>query len=266
MGLTRRVFPIVTLVLVVLPTASAAALENDGLTLSIPTVAQAPPLNGDLTSPIWQQGAKVMLGYDRQTRSASSERTTAYILTDGKAIYVGFDAVQTRVPIVANQRTNNVGVDTDDEVKIALWPGGRSGFNYQFISTPIGTRYQVSSENSNYEPDWDAVAKMGHNEWFVTMRIPLDVVRGAHRDSWLVQFSRWEPTTGSLYLWSGGTNVSGTSDPNYARPLLKMPATVGARPKPRFGVYSLAAIAAPSIGGSTSRMGVDLCDAASRFF
>ena len=259
MEFRRPLFSVALALAIAAPAPAVRAVDaQDPVNLKIPTVAAPPALTGDLSSPVWKQAAVVKLGYDRQTHAAAAEQTTAYLLTDGKALYVAFDAVQNRTPIVANQRTNNVGVDTDDEVKIALWPGGRSGFNYQFISTPIGTRYQVSSENSNYEPTWEAVAKTAKDEWFVTMRIPLNIVRGAKKDEWMVQLSRWEPTTNSLYLWSGGPLVNGTSDPNYARPLTGMPATVALRPQPRFGIYTLGAIAAPSIGGSTSRMGADI--------
>lgn len=258
MSIRIPLFPIALMALTVPIFAPALAVQTNDGALTIPTVSSPPPLVADFSSAVWQQAATATLGYDRQTHAAAAEQTKAYVLTDGKALYVGFDAHQTRTPIVAAQRTNNVGVDTDDEVKIALWPGGRSGFNYQFISTPVGTRYQVSSENSNYDPKWDAVAKVLPNEYIVVMRIPLNVVRGGHPDTWLVQFSRYEPTTGSLYLWSGGANVQGTSDANYARPLLKMPATVGARPKPRVAIYGLAELASPQIGGSTSRAGADI--------
>jgi len=240
------------------PAAAGAAEENAPTALSIPTVASPPPIDGTLNSPVWQKGAKVTLGYDRQTHGASGETTTAYILTDGKALYVGFEAQQTRTSIVATQRTNNVGVDTDDEVKINLWPGGKNGLSYQFISTPLGTRYQVSSENLTYEPNWDAAGKVGDHVWYVTMRIPLDIMRGASQKNWMVQFSRWEPTTGSLYLWSGGRDVTGTGDVNYARPLVNMPASIGARSKPRVGVYALAEAASPAAGGNTSRAGADI--------
>lgn len=257
MGFYSRLFSI-ALTLAVLGAAPALAVESTDGALTVPTIASPPPLVPDLSSPAWKQAATVTLGYDRQTHAASAEKTTAYVLTDGKALYVGFDAQQPRTPIVTTQHTNNVGADTDDEVKVALWPGGRSGFNYQFVSTPIGTRYQVSSENSNYEPEWDAVAKMLPHEYIVVMRIPLGIVRGGSPNTWMIQFSRWEPTTGSLYLWSGGPNIQGTSDANYARPLLHMPATAGIRPKPRVAIYGLAESASQSIGGATSRAGADI--------
>lgn len=264
MGTRRRLFAIVPVAALlaaalVLPfSRAAAAEETTALSITVPAVASTPPIDGSLSSPVWQQAAKVSLGYDRQTHGASAETTTAYLLTDGKALYVAFEAQQTRTPVVATQHTNNVGVDTDDEVKINLWPGGTNGLSYQFISTPLGTRYQVSSENLSYEPNWDAAGKVGDRAWSVTMRIPLDIMRGANQKNWMVQFSRWEPTTGSLYLWSGGRDVTGTGDVNYARPLKNMPATVGQRPKPRIGIYGLAQAGSPDTGGNTSRSGADI--------
>ena len=140
---------------------------------------------------------------------------------------------------------------------IALWPDGSSGFTYDFISTPLGTRYQGSSENSNYEPHWDSIGKVMSGRYVVTMRVPLAAMHGASRDHWMIQLGRYEPTTGSLYLWSGGPNVNGTTDMNYARPLRGMAGIAATRPKARFGFYGLGAIAAPGAGGSTSRGGLD---------
>lgn len=227
------------------------------LALQIPRVDAGPALRADLSDPAWQKAAKVQLSYDRLVHGAAVEPTTAYLLTDGKSMYVAFDATQTRTPIVMNQRTNNVGVDTDDEVKVSLWPGGRNGINYQFIATPAAVKYQYSTENSNYEPSWDVVAASKSNRYVVVMRIPLDVMRGA-RPTWLLNMTRYEVTTGSLYAWSGGENFQGTTDVNYAEPLLNMPKVAAARPKARFGIYGLADERSAALGGFTSRTGADV--------
>lgn len=241
------------LVLWVACPAGAAALS-----IAIPTVTGAPALDGTLGDPLWQKAAKVQLGYDRFVHGKSAEPTTAYLLTDGKSLYVAFDAAQTRATIVANQRNNNTGVDTDDEVKVALWPSGKNGIQYYFIATPIGTRYQGSSENLAFEPTWDSVGKIGANRFIVTMRIPLATMRGATQNGWLINLTRFEVTTGSLYAWSGGETFQGTNDQNYAMPLQGMPQSVAARPKPRVGLYGLGSIASPVAAGSTSRSGADI--------
>ena len=247
---------VIALFLAVLTEAAARAQEP--LRIAIPTVPSPPKLDGTLNDKTWQLAAKARLTFDRLTHADATEATTAYILTDGKSIYVAFDAKQTRTPIVANQHNNNTGYDTDDEVKLALWPSGKSGIGYIFASTPIGTRYQQSTENLAYEPTWEAVGGIGNNEYIVTMRVPLSIMRGASQSQWLVNFTRWEVTTGSLYAWSGGQSFITTGDQNYAMPLLGMPRAVASRPQPRFGIYGLGSIASPAAGGSTSRTGLDL--------
>ncbi|MDQ2817103.1 MAG: hypothetical protein M3T49_02670, partial [Candidatus Eremiobacteraeota bacterium] len=167
------------------------AVQAQSGSLHVPIVASAPAVDGTLGSPVWQQALTVHLGYDRRTRGPTVEDTTVRLLSDGKALYVAFQAIQTRTPVVSNQRSNMVGVDTDDEVKVALWPGGSHGFSYQFIATPLGTRYQYSSENLAYEPTWDAVGRIGRNAYVVTMRIPLSIMRGARPEAWLIQLARY---------------------------------------------------------------------------
>lgn len=246
--------------LAVLFCVAACLVRSDAATLSItiPKVETAPKLDGTLRDPLWQKAAKVQLSYDRLTHGAAAEPTTAYLLTDGKSLFLAFDAKQTRTAVVANQRNNNTGVDTDDEVKVGLWPAGKNGVSYVFISTPIGTRYQVSSENLSYEPTWDSVGHIGQNEYVVTMRVPLSTMRGASQNTWLINMTRFEVSTGALYAWSGGESFQGTPDQNYAMPLIGMPAAVATRPKPRVGLYGLGAVASPVAGGSTSRAGADI--------
>lgn len=234
----------------------ALAAEIGKGPIAVPNVAAAPPLDGMLGE-AWKQAVAVPLVYDSHLHSASAEPTTAYVMTDGKALYVAFDARQTRASILTTQRTNDVGLDSDDEVQVSLWPSGSQGFAYQFISTPIGTRYQSSSENSTYEPLWQAAGHVERGRYLVTMRIPFSIMRGAGSGHWLMQLSRWEPTTGSLYVMNGGETIQNSMDVNFAQPLANMPSVAAARPQPRFAAYGLGAVAAPSAGGSTSRAGVD---------
>lgn len=256
--LVGRLWPVAVLLflLVGVPVAARAELQVSGI--DVPRVATAPPVDGTLDGPVWQRAAKVALTYDGHTFAAASEPTEAYLLTDGTSLFVGFDATQRRTPIVANQLTNGVGQDSDDEVAVALWPAGANGFSYAFIATPRGTRYQTSSENSTYEPHWDARGTLSTDRYVVTMRIPFAALHGASSGAWMIQIGRYEPTTGSLFLYSGGPNVGGLTDYNYAKPLRGLGTIARARPKARFGFYGLGAVAAPSAGGSTTRAGLDL--------
>lgn len=248
--------PAVLLALAAAGLANPAAAMVAAAQIAVPVVKAAPPINGQI-GPEWKGAAAVPLTYDLKLHAAAGEPTKAYVMTDGKALFVAFDASQTRAPIHASQLTNNVGQDTDDEVAISLWPSGTQGFAYQFISTPAGTRYQNSSENPNYEPSWESSGRIDGTHYTVTMRIPFRIMRVPAHGKWLVQLSRFEPTTGANYVSNGGADMQGVQDTNYAQPLGGMPAITAARPQPRFAAYALGAIAAPSAGGSTSRAGLD---------
>lgn len=234
-----------------------AGAQTLGSAIAVPQAGSPPPIDGTLSAAAWKSAVKVTLPYDVTTHTPSKEPTTVYLLADRSALYVAFDAQQPRTPVVANQHTNNVGMDLDDEAVVSLWPNGSQGFAYVFAATAAGTRYQSSSENLSYEPQWAAAGRLHGNGYLVTMRIPFAIMHGASKDHWLVQLSRFEPTTGALYVYNGGPNLANNSDVTYARPLTGLP-QLATRPQPRFAPYTLGTIASPVVGGNTSRVGLDL--------
>ena len=144
---------------------------------AVPT-STPPPIDGSVSSSLWQGAAKVDLAWDFTYLRPATETTTVYLLYDRKFLYVAFVASQTQ-QIIATQHTDDVGFGSDDRVSIFLWPSGVNGFTYWFGSNPIGTHYESSSENANFEPEWRSVGKTNRQGYVVTMRIPLEVVRGA---------------------------------------------------------------------------------------
>ncbi|MDQ2681242.1 MAG: hypothetical protein M3Y21_09555 [Candidatus Eremiobacteraeota bacterium] len=238
-----------------LATASQSSV-GDSNNIAIPRITSPPPIDGTLSDPIWQKAAKVSLGYDLRTHQVADQSTTAMIMDDGTYLYVGFDAKQSGA-VRATQHSNNVGLDTDDEVQIDLWPGGDHGFAYRFIATPLGTHYQSSTENTAYEPNWESVGKITASGYSVTMRIPLKVLRGGNSQPWRLQFVRVAQNTFNDYVWSGGAAQGDRDDVTYAGFLTGMPSQAAARPTARFGIYGLGSIASTAIGGSTSRAGLD---------
>lgn len=195
-------------------------------------------------------------------------------MTDGKFLYVGLEAKQDG-PIAAAQHTNNVGLDTDDEVQIDLWPAGSNGFRYLFIATPLGTHYQFSSENDAYEPNWDSAGKLRAGGFSVTMRIPLNVMRGAKVGSWRVQLARFVQNTHEDLVRNHGPTQGDHNDVTYAGYLTGMPKVITQRPKPRLAVYGLGEVAVARWPNLAQRSGpfdpayrklVVLCHGSSRFF
>ncbi len=237
---------------------AVAAVESPSTigSLVLVPVAAAPPLDpaGDATLFAPEH---VSLGWDVQHERASSEVTTARLATDGKFIYARFDSEQ-RETLLQSQHSNNVGDGTDDEVSLDLWPSGNKGFSYQFSATSNGTHYQYSSENTAYEPTWESLGKARDHGYTVTMKIPVDVMRGTGNTAdWKVQFERVVRATGEHQIWSYSPAQSNASDVTFAGSLAGVVAAAGAKAKPRVGVYGLAEAGSKRSGLSTSRVGSD---------
>lgn len=237
--------------------ASQIARDEYIGTIVVPSIDSAPPIDGNLSDPAWKHAAVAHLTYDLRDHQPATESTTDYVMTDGTYLYVGVEARQS-VPVRANQHTNDVGADTDDEVQVDLWPNGPNGFRYLFITTALGTHYQFSSENNSYAPTWWSAGKLVPGGFTVTMKIPLSAMHRTGSGDWRVQFARLVMATNGDLVWSYGPAQQNHNDVNYAGTINGLPALAALRPKPRFGVYGLGAVAASSAGGTTSRAGVDL--------
>jgi hypothetical protein len=225
--------------------------------LTIPVVQSPPPLDPKADAAAWKDAALVTLPWDVQHQRPASEPATARVATDGTHIYVRFDVKQ-RETLLAQQHTNDVGDGTDDEVWIDLWPNGSSGFYYQFAATSNGTHFQYSSENTAYAPTWTSYGAASGNDFVVTMRIPIKVMRGSGgTNGWKVQFVRIVRSTGERQIWTYGPAQTNGDDVNYAGAMKGLASAVASRPKPRFALYGLGGAGSSQSGLTTSRMGGD---------
>lgn len=238
--------------------SSAWAVQQNTFAISAVAVQTAPKLDGTLDDPAWKNAAHVQLDWDFSFQRPADESTDAYLLIDGKYVYVAFAAKQ-HEPIVATQHTNDQPLPSDDVVRVYFWPAGDAGNEYGFVATPAGTHYAFSSENTAFSPNWEAVAKSTGDGYVVTERIPIDVMRGDGRSVWRVQFDRRIRSSNQMLEWAHAQAQSNTDSSVYSGYLNDMGiAARSARTKPRIAVYGLGELAAPSAGGSTSRMGADV--------
>jgi hypothetical protein len=193
-------------------------------TLSVTTVTAPPPLDPKADVSAWSAITPVTLAWDVQHERPASELTTAGLATDGKFVYARFDVKQ-REGLLQNQHTNNVGDGTDDEVWVDLWPSGNKGFYYQFAATSNGTHFQYSSENTAYEPTWESYGKAYAGGFTVTMKIPINVMRGTGSAAdWKAQFVRVVRSTGERQIWSYAPAQSNGDDVTFAGSLSGMAA------------------------------------------
>ena len=234
--------------------------------LTVTHATPAPPLEAGAPLGAWNQSASAALRWDVGHARTAQDATTVHITTDGKFLYVRFDAQQ-HEPLMASQHSDdtvaggsniNGGIAwTDDAVWVDLWPTGPAGFQYQFESNPNGAHNEASSENTAFSPAWQSHGATTSDGYVVTMAIPIGVIHGAHPGTWRAQFVRYVRSSGALNVWSYDQSQTNPDDPSRAG-LLNIPSIAKPPlPRPRVGMYALGEVASSSIGGSTSRVGAD---------
>jgi hypothetical protein len=234
--------------------------------LLVSVVQAAPPLDPTASGAAWPTPSSISLPWNVAHARAAAEATTVRVATDGKYLYVRFDASQ-REPVIATQHSDdlitgganiNGGIAwSGDAAWVDLWPTGAGGFQYQFEVNPNGSHNEASSENTDFAPQWESHGAERGNGYTVTMAIPLAVVHGAHAGTWRMQFVRYIRSTGELNVWSYDAAQTNPDDVSRAGdvtvPIVSRPPL----PKPRLGVYGLGTAASKSVTSSTSRFGAD---------
>jgi hypothetical protein len=249
----------------VLAPIAARAITYPSLVVPLVAAQAAPPLQPTAPAAAWRS-ASASLPWDVGHARPAQDATTLHVTTDGKFLYVRFDAQQ-REPLMAAQHSDdtvaggsniNGGIAwTDDAVWVDLWPTGPAGFQYQFESNPNGAHNEASSENTAFAPAWESHGGPMAGGYVVTMAIPLAVIHGAHSGAWRAQFVRYVRSTGALNAWSYDEAQTNPDDASRAGHLVFPQLAKPPLPRPRVGVYALGEVASETIGGSTSRVGAD---------
>jgi hypothetical protein len=234
-----------------------AAAAEPGAAITIPVLKVEPSMNG-VVDASWKGAATISLDMDFTYKRRAVEPSTVYVGQESGYLDVAFIATQ-REPPTEIQETNGSSVESDDYVAVALNPQGTQGFSYVFYANPRGARFQTSSENTAYSPQWTAVGTKTPTGYMVTMRIPLHDIRSGGSTTWRAQFMRYVVATNGLSVWTYSARASNLTDPSFFGILRNIGAQSGAaaRPQPRIQPYLLGELASHSVGGSTSRFGVD---------
>jgi hypothetical protein len=239
------------------PASAAAAATVNAAEVAVPVFASVPSMGGIIDA-TWQNAAVIDLDPDFNQRHKADETTKVYIGQDAGALDIAFVVTQ-RESVLAAQETNSSSVTSDDYVVAYLWPQGTHGFTYSFAANPRGTRYQTSSENSAYTPQWVAVGQPTQTGYVVTMRIPLDAIRSGGSRNWAAQFERATVASNGLSVWTFSPSQQNAADPAFAGTLtgVGLARKGSGRPQPRAGFYALGELTTPAYGGNTSRVGAD---------
>jgi hypothetical protein len=168
--------------------ASATPALAAAPTLDVPIASSAPSMDPRADETSFDPAAFAQLSYTN-TGTKSAEGTDAHISTDGKFLYVRFDASQKEK------------IGTGDSVGIDLWPSGSGGSFYRFAASPNGTKDANTAAAA--APSWDASGTTFDGGYAVTMKIPLAGLKGVSGSGpWNVQLVRSIAANGQQLVWS----------------------------------------------------------------
>jgi hypothetical protein len=235
-------------------TLPAAAVTGPTGSFAAVRVDKPPALDAALTDPAWDK-AVVATGLQTITTQKPSPFASRFMLLyDDANLYVGMKLDQTGAPVTATQSANDVGFGLDDFAGIGIDPSGNGGQVYFFMTTPLGTRYQQSTESVRFAPPWTAVAARSGSGWSAMMVIPLRVLRrpSGSVQTWRFDYIRRIAALNVNESWAydstmndGGGGTGGFPQAGDARfwPRLTDLKIAGgpARRPPRAEVYGLAA-------------------------
>jgi hypothetical protein len=163
-------------------------------------------LDASLADPVWSAAPTTGDNgfFDITRRSTATFRTVAYLLYDAQNLYVGFRCDQSGVAVTATQTANDIGFGIDDFVGVGIDTTTNGSQVYYFEETPRGVRYQQSSENARFRPEWWAAAQLVPGGWNAEMIIPLSAIRtpAANVQTWRVNFVRNISARTEHYSWA----------------------------------------------------------------
>lgn len=230
----------------------ARAATDASQSFTATRAASVPAVDGSVIDALWKSALQADNFFDVTRRTPSKLTTVAHLTYDDHNLYVAFRAPQTDVPLRATQTTNNVGFGADDFVGIGIDTSGNGARVLFFETTPLGTRYQQSSESSRFDPAWKASARIEKDGWTATMVIPIVALGGAgSAKAWRFNFVRNIAATNQHYSWAYDPLMFDSQPPDWpaARDARFWPALRGVaiasdstRPKPQANVYALQSI------------------------
>jgi Domain of unknown function (DUF5916) len=247
------------LTFVLLVALQSGAVLAAQASVAVPVLDAEPAMNGAIDDS-WAKAAVLTLNVDFTNRRKAEEPTKVYIAQDDSYLDVAFAVTQRESP-VASQETNSASVLGDDYIGMYLYPQGVQGIAYSFVANPRGARYQTSSENTAYTPQWVAVGRSTPYGYSVTLRVPLAIIRSGGSATWRAQFVRATVATNSLDVWSYNSRAANAGDPAFSGTLTGIGAgersKAASRPQARLQPYALSESTSKENGGSTSRIGAD---------
>jgi hypothetical protein len=194
--------------------AASGAVALAASTLAVPMTAHAPSLDPGDDGTSFDPAAIAQLSWNAGSSRNADEETEARFSTDGRYLYVRFDATQNKQRIVSAQPVSN-----GDSVWVEVQSAG-NGATYRFAASPSGTG-EATASNGAAAPAFESHGAPNDGGYTVTMKIPLSSLPSANAGTPLnLQVGRTIHDGNEQLVWSHDGNVASDGT-------MTLPASVG---------------------------------------
>ncbi|MFA7043584.1 MAG: glycoside hydrolase domain-containing protein [Bacteroidales bacterium] len=179
-------------------------------TIEIPTMMNAPVIDGKVAADEWKDAADLKLGLDDSFANPQMP-TRVRCGLNGGVFYVAFICTEEVVDYLIKDATKNGGAVTNDDcVEVFMDPGLTQGKFYHIAVNALGT-YMTDGSYSNWNPEIKTATSLNKEkqEWIVEMGIPvgdlklapqfgLNFNRERRPKDALIELSSWVMTKGGF--------------------------------------------------------------------
>ena len=188
------------------PTTPSDTIPRISRTIVIPRTDAAPAIDGRLDEPAWQRGAVAAPFLSLGSTEPASQQTTARLMYDDRALYIGFVCQECKMGELLTTRTeHDIGVWEDDCVEIFLDTNHNHLDYFQFIVTALGTRGDArwldGKLNLKWNAAWEAKTARHADHWVAEVAVPFKTL-GAQPGYWGLNLCREEQPHGELSCWA----------------------------------------------------------------
>jgi hypothetical protein len=173
--------------------------------------AHPPTIDGRLDDPAWADAPE----QDSFTQKFPNERQTPIgktsfrVLYDDKAIYIGIDCEQVKVPVVARLTRRDRPIEADwVSVGIDARGDGRTAVELKVNAAGVlsdAIRFDDTDIDTDWDETWDASVARNDHGWSAEIRVPLRILRfstGTAGGEWGLQVRRYTSLARETDEWA----------------------------------------------------------------
>jgi hypothetical protein len=198
---------------------------TDHPVLTVPKLAQAPTIDGQLEEKEWANAARTTGFVGLNDNALVSDQTVVYTGWDDEALYLAYECLDPQQrPLRAAIKERDGAVYIEDAVDVILQPTPEPSTHYQFICNAIGTIYdsrvdprQKTPSDVSFNPNCTFRTSSAPGRWVMECRIPFKELDGhaAPRagEHWRANFCRDADSGSRLSSWAfAGGNFHSTAN------------------------------------------------------